>query len=359
MFMILHRFFWIYLQFDLKKRIITIKRKEFGIVMLEIQEVMMHIINTTNKQLILSEKNSDPYLAMLKKMLHSKIEKTFRSGSRVQSPLNQESKIYSFLQENEPSFDLSSLSNQIANYLYELRLERNQYEKVVLCCAIVLKDEQRYLFVLENYCQSALSYVMQDDLALELVPYDDVISTSMHKNDHAFLLELSNHQLYVYEKKNQQNELGWFSDIVLKCEDMVNYTNCVDTMKEISTQLSEKYDLPILEVIPTLKSTIVEKTKMCQPLEIDEIADTVFASSPLAKQEFSKQVEAARIPKQIEVEHAKASRKDQVQRIKTDNGIEIVIPVDYVNMQEYFEIIHQDDGSMSLVLKNIMHYSSR
>ncbi|MEE0830821.1 MAG: nucleoid-associated protein [Longicatena sp.] len=329
--------------------------------MLELEQVMMHVINTANKQLVISEKASDPYLAMIKKLMSSKIEKTFRSGARVEAPLNQASELYPLLQDYEQHQDFHLLSTKIAQYLYDLRLEHNQYEKVILCCALIIKDERRYLFVLENYCQSALSYVMQDDLALELVAYDDILSPSMHKNDHAFLLELSNHQLCILEKKTTLNDQlrGWFSDIVLKCEYMVSYDACVDTMKEISTQISEKYELPILEVMPTLKSTIVEKTKMCQPLEIDEIADTVFGDVPQAKEEFTQQLAQARIPKQVDVEYAKASRKNQVHRIKTDNGIEIVIPVDYMNMQEYFEIVPQEDGSISLILKNIMHYSSR
>lgn len=329
--------------------------------MLELQQVMMHVINTANKQLVISEKASDPYLAMIKKLMESKIEKTFRSGARVEAPLNQDTTLYSYIREYEENEDFHVLSTQIAQHLYDLRLERNQYEKVILCCALILKDERRYLFVLENYCQSALSYVMQDDLALELVSYDDILSPSMHKNDHAFLLELSNHQLCVYEKKTVEEgkNVGWFSDILLKCEYMVSYEACVDTMKEISTQLSEKYELPILEVLPTLKSTIVEKTKMCQPLEIDDIADSVFGDAPQAKEEFTQQLQAARIPKQVDVEYAKASRKNQVQRIKTDHGIEIIIPVDYMNMAEYFEIIPQEDGSISVLLKNIMHYSSR
>lgn len=329
--------------------------------MLELQQVMMHVINTANKQLILSEKASDPYLSMIKKLMESKIEKTFRSGAKVEAPLNQASKIYTYVQAYEENQDFNLLSTEIAQHLYELRLERNLYEKVILCCALIMKDERKYLFVLENYTQSALSYMMQEDLALELVSYDDILSPSMHKNDHAFLLELSNHQLQIYEKKStlEDRSIGWFSDIVLKCEHLVSYEACVDMMKEISTQLSEKYELPILEVMPALKSTIIEKTKMAQPLEIDEIADSVFASAPQAKEEFTKQLQEARIPKQIDVEYAKASRKNQVQRIKMDNGIEIVIPINYMNMQEYFEIIPQADGSISVLLKNIMHYSSR
>ena len=329
--------------------------------MLELEQVIMHVINTANKQLIISEKASDPYLAMIKKLMSRKIEKTFRSGAKVEAPLNQATHMYTLLQEYEQNDDFHELSTKIAQHLYDLRLERNQYEKVILCCALILKEERRYLFVLENYCQSALSYVMQDDLSLELVSYDDILSPSMHKNDHAFLLELSNHQLHVLEKKleGDHQKIGWFSDIVLKCEHMISYEACVDTMKEISTQLSEKYELPILEVMPTLKSTIVEKTKMCQPLEIDEIADTVFGDAPQAKVEFTQALQQARVPKQVDVEFAKASRKNQVQRIKTDNGIEIVIPIDYMNMQEYFEIVPQEDGSISLILKNIMHYSSR
>ena len=37
--------------------------------MLELEQVIMHVINTANKQLIISEKARDPYLAMIKKLM--------------------------------------------------------------------------------------------------------------------------------------------------------------------------------------------------------------------------------------------------------------------------------------------------
>ncbi|WP_405352536.1 hypothetical protein [Ruminococcus sp.] len=41
------------------------------------------------------------------------------------------------------------------------------------------------------------------------------------------------------------------------------------------------------------------------------------------------------------------------QKIKTDTGIEITVPVEYFEDDRYIEFINNNDGTISIALKNI------
>ena len=61
----------------------------------------------------------------------------------------------------------------------------------------------------------------------------------------------------------------------------------------------------------------------------------------------------------VDVEYVKPRRSERVQKIKTDNGIEIIIPVDYMNSKDYVEFVTQSDGTISIQLKNITNITSK
>ena len=65
------------------------------------------------------------------------------------------------------------------------------------------------------------------------------------------------------------------------------------------------------------------------------------------------------VEKPIEVEYVKPARSDKVQKIKTDKGIEIIIPVDYMNSRDFVEFKNQPDGTISIQLKNITRITSK
>ena len=59
------------------------------------------------------------------------------------------------------------------------------------------------------------------------------------------------------------------------------------------------------------------------------------------------------------MEYVKPAKAEKVQKIKTDKGIEIIIPVDYMNSKEYVEFRNHPDGTISIQLKNITHITSK
>ena len=78
-----------------------------------------------------------------------------------------------------------------------------------------------------------------------------------------------------------------------------------------------------------------------------------------SRDDFREELRKQGVEKPIEVEYVKPARSDKVQKIKTDKGIEIIIPVDYMNSRDFVEFKNQPDGTISIQLKNITRITSK
>lgn len=49
----------------------------------------------------------------------------------------------------------------------------------------------------------------------------------------------------------------------------------------------------------------------------------------------------------------------QMQRLKTDTNVEIIFPVEYMEEPDKFRLIHLDDGTIRIEIRNVSHVRSR
>jgi hypothetical protein len=195
----------------------------------------------------------------------------------------------------------------------------------------------------------------------EIIPYRTLLSSSLVKADKAFLVELSDYALHCVESKVEieAEKVNFFADIILESTTSPSYKEAVSSLAKITEEISDKYDLDQMEVVPKMKSIIKENIEQQTPIEIEEVAELLFAEKPLARDDFREELRKQGVEKPIEVEYVKPARSDKVQKIKTDKGIEIIIPVDYMNSREFVEFKNQPDGTISIQLKNITRITSK
>ena len=90
-------------------------------------------------------------------------------------------------------------------------------------------------------------------------------------------------------------------------------------------------------------------------LSNERVAEQVFGDNHQAKQEFLEELDQKGIQREIALEANTPvfERKYQKQKLKLDNGIEIVVPAELLKNKDYIEFVTNDDGSLSVILKKI------
>ena len=83
------------------------------------------------------------------------------------------------------------------------------------------------------------------------------------------------------------------------------------------------------------------------------IVEEVFKANPIQQEAAKKELADADMMRPLPVNREFATKVGEHHKIKTDTGIEISFPVEYMKNREFIEIKTNDDGTLRIELKNI------
>lgn len=324
---------------------------------MEICKLILHIMDTKQNIFVPSDIEINQINDEILPQIESKLKKIFTSSNRkkaqfVNSPI--EKMIFDYKTEN---LTFQQLSVQIAQIIFEEKRKLNIFHTSDFLLAEVKFDDIRYLIGIDNansYKLTHTTQTIQNQIQNEIILYKTLFSNNLTKDDRVFLIEYANSSLQIIENPyvSQTNKIYVFEEI-LQCHAQHSYKETMDLLNMTVEALSNKYHLDTMQTISSLKSLIKDNVENDETIETDEIAQMLFDEHPLAKSEFLEQIKENQIPPSISLENVKQAKKDKTQKIKTSNGIEITIPVEYMNQKDIVEFITEHDGTISIRLKNI------
>lgn len=295
----------------------------------------------------------------IQKMLHGKGNKIFTSSKRRKAKFLDDSIFLTWLASyKERTVSFEEISCRIAQQIFDVKMKVGIYEDFDLIVAEALYDERRYLVVFENsYHDGMCHHVNQEAEAVEneIIAAKTMLSMNLSKGDSAFYIELSDASVSVIEEKvdveGEKREV--YSRYILKCESGLSYTEGTKALQKTCSEIADKFDLDEVSILPKMKKIVNENVEACTDIQLDEIAQILFDGTPPAKREFIDEMKSKGFTQALDVENVKPAKAEKVQKIKTDSGIEIIIPIDYMNSRDYVEFSNAPDGTISIRLKNI------
>lgn len=333
--------------------------------MLDFENIIVHILDSEHNACIMSECCIQDMELEVEKMLQTKAGKVFASAAKKKGEFKEGGHIEHFLQDyKEKKTSFEEMSKQIAQYIFDAKMKYALYEPTDLLLAEVLQEGRRYILGIENAYSEGVTHNLVhqgEDIVNEIIPYRTLLSVNLVKKDRAFLVELSDMSVHSVESKIdvETDKVNFYGDILLESTTAPSYKEAVTSISKVTEKLTEKFDLDEIEMMPRMKSIIKDNVESQTPINIEEVATLLFADKPLAKGEFKEELRTQGIAKDIDVEYVKSTKSEKVQKIKTDRGIEIIIPVDFMNSKDLVEFQNQPDGTISIQLKNIIHISSK
>lgn len=332
---------------------------------MEFEKVIVHILDCEHNTCITSNACLMDIQPEIDKMLQTKANKVFASSAKKIGEFKEGSHLEHWInQYKEGELDFEQMSNEIANYIFNAKMKYALYQSSDLIVSEVVQEGRRYLLVLDNSYNEGITHNLlqnEQEVVNDIIPYKTLLSVNLVKNDRAFLVELSDYSIHCVESKVEieGEKVNFFADIVLESTTTPSYKEAVKSISKITEDLADKYDLDEMEIMPRMKSIIKDNVESQIPIHIEDVASALFADKPIAKEDFKEELRKQGVQKDIEVEYVKPTKSEKVQKIKTDKGIEIIIPVDYMNSKEFVEFKNLPDGTISIQLKNITHFTSK
>lgn len=332
--------------------------------MIAIEKLILHVCEADRNVWIQSEEEMVLEEQWLPR-LEAKMTKAFTSNQKKTGHFHEDSQVKAIIQAyGTQTISFAKMSQQIAEHIFAMKRKYGQYESSTLLFGEVLLEEVRYLVCLDNAHQEALSHMVHEEegkVRLDLHISSHHLAPSLIKKDAAFMVCLSDLSVSSVEGKCEiEGEKRYFyNDIVLHAQAKPSYRDALVSMEQACDEVVKDYALESVKVKPKLKQAIKEALEAKEELHPAQIAKEVFSDQPLAAQHFAQQLKDQGISEAIPVEHHKPSKAERVSKLRTDKGIELIIPLDYMDSTEYVEFQNEENGSISIRLKNINRIFNR
>ncbi len=326
--------------------------------MIKIEKLIIHVLSCETNVLVLSDECMEEYEATIEKMLYQKLNKIFTNSGKKSGIFKNGSHVKNKIEDyKSKAISFEDLSAWYATYVFDTKMKHGVYENSDLIICEVQYEERRYIVTFENsYNEGITHHVQQEEGVIknEIITQKTLISPNLLKKDYAITVELSDLQIGTIESAVEIEGQASFlySDHILSCEMKTSFKEGTKAVQKVCKSISEKYNLDDVQMIPKVKQMIVDSVESKTDIEVEDLATILFSDKPMVKTEFKEELYKSGV-NAIPVEYAKTTKTEKMQKIKTDIGIEINVPIDFMNSKEYIEFSTAVDGTISIQLKNI------
>lgn len=181
----------------------------------------------------------------------------------------------------------------------------------------------------------------------------------------AAVISLDDLTIKLVEKKYDINgqKVNYFSKLFLKCTTKLSQKAKLAIVEKAVESVQKEFfnESEQFEEKMKAKSVIHEEIAEQGSISIPEVAAKIFEDKSELKERFKEKIEKYNINEQelIELQNEATTRKFGKQHLTTDTGIEIKIPMEQYNSTESIEFITNEDGTISVLIKNIGHITSK
>lgn len=189
-----------------------------------------------------------------------------------------------------------------------------------------------------------------------IMEYKTTLPSPRQKVSEAVIIRLEDFQVRVLEKKHElDGQLDYYiSKHYLKCKTNLSSKDQMKIVKQATEQVAKKFFEHDPEKQAEIKQNLYESLEDTGKIDLEKFVQQTFPSHAEAKEVFMDKIEKKGLEEPIiQLEEKTISRTFEKQRVKTDNGIEIKIPMELYNDPNTMEFITGPDGRISIVLKNI------
>lgn len=322
-----------------------------------INEAVLHILDKNSGNLLLSQAPlplGDPFLIEYMTKLVEKVKK----GDPHVGQLSPNEPLLGFLADESLSF--LEKTQQLSDKLFAIIAPAEEIGAADYLFFTGTNDAGGSLFgmIRLDYSSKVTHYVDYEGEAVvnTLLQNHAILPNATQKPSEAFLVDLSNGNYYLIEKKVviEGQKTAYFSEKFLEMTVPVTTKDQIKEIKKAVTHIAKKHDEEPYKALATTQQAIFHQLEEQDEIDAAAIFDKVFEEKPLARQAAQQAITEERVPEKISVTNVpKYERKYSKQKFKLDNGIEITIPSEIYENKDMVEFINNPDGSVSVLIKNI------
>ena len=329
-----------------------------------IKKVIVHILDAAVGMPVLSDRelSCGPNLY---DFFSAHLEKITCSDDLKQCTFFEDSEIYDELKQFDPQ-QFVATSQKLAAFLYTIMNSNIDIASADLAVVLFRSEERDYLGLLKMNYKSSYTHLTVSDQGENMnniIQQKALLPSEGQKLSEAAVIDLDNFDIMLLEKKYEINgvKTNYLSELYLKCHGRLSQKARLNIVTKAVEQVNKKYfDEENVERAMETKKVLYDAFENDGGLNVGDVKEKLFAENDDMKKDFEEKLEKYHLEEDVikPVNH-QTIKKFERQFIKTDTGIEISIPMEQYNNSDVVEFITNADGSVSVLIKNVGHLTSR
>ena len=175
--------------------------------------------------------------------------------------------------------------------------------------------------------------------------------------DEALVINLKSRKYHLIEKRIKYNGafLNYMSDNLVQVNPTISAKKSIKALEKTAQKVAESFNKDDFQFQSKVKSSIFKNLEENDELSPEKLADDLFDRNLTARLTFIDQVKEA-IPEPVkfdEIDSSRQKKKFENQKLSLSNGIELIVPNNIYQDAESVEFIQNDNGTYSILIKNI------
>ncbi len=293
----------------------------------------------------LNETSIDYYRKKVEKSLNSPTMKELTVGSLHEIMLRSEKMI-------ESDEEFMRQAHELTDKLYTLGAVIEEMPNCNVLFVDCYKNGERFIAVLKLNYRSIPMSVAEEGLVR--ITKQQVLPMMGAAVDEAIIVNCDQKQLFLIEKKYMIDGKSdyYLNPQWIKGEEKLTDKQKLTTMKKVIKKVDDLYHVNDGKAIPMMKQEIQDKLENNQPVKPIEIVKKVLERDYQAQEESEIMMKDMGIDEKDHIETIAMPSID-VCKLVLDEVIEIRLPVEEYLSGSYLEKRQEEDGSYSIILKNI------
>ena len=287
---------------------------------------------------------------IIKLILHNK-------GSMQSKPAvyKEDSYLMQILPEHEESFE--SFVNIISEEMFSLMKENSSLLPGCGVFVWVLMDEQNVIAFFKLDYQSRLMNEVEPDGRIAWKLNQSLLPGSSQKGYEFFIINLDMQRVLVSDKihyMNHDEPVNFMSDYILKVSLNPSEKEMLDTIDDVILDtISQCYREDIQQKVFEFRNAMAEKVEEDGRIHMGEVAEEIFSDNEAAIEVCKEKLAQNRVPRIPVMVGKKAEQKlKKKHKIVTSAGIEILVPPELLDNDNFFVYSKDSSGNMVITIKD-------
>lgn len=283
------------------------------------------------------------------------VAKYFYHDTSRKAYIHQESELLQVLPE-EPE-QLEAFVNCICDQIQDLMHENPEIQSGSGVFVWATMDDQEYVTFFKSSYQSRFCARQDENGNVNWSLNPLILPGPSPKANEYFYLNLNENQAQVSDFECHINgiKMNYLAECVLKLSFKPSEAVTVKAIDQsVVETIKHCYEEQAPQKIMEYKTIVADQVGEKGQIDINELESAVFKDNETAAAIYQEVIEQQEIPKTPVYVSKKTERKlMKKQKLVTDSGIEILVPLELLRDDSIFEYHHNDDGKISILIKEI------